>query len=163
MWKPISGYEGLYEVSLDGQVRSIGGRKGTSGKILRQQDQRGYQKVDLCKNGKKRTFQVHRLVAQEFLYNSQNKPYINHIDGKPYNNNIINLEWCDHQENMTHAWRTGLMNNRGELHGMHKLTKTEAGYIKEHRLMTVKQLSDMFKISEGAVYDIWAGRTWRSA
>lgn len=109
MWKPISGYETTYEVSDGGLVRSLGGRRGTHGKVLKGFNYKGYRKVDLCINSKKRTFQVHRLVAEAFIPNPDNLPKVNHIDGVKHNNAVSNLEWCTHTENMHHAWRTGLM------------------------------------------------------
>lgn len=162
LWRPVKGYEKLYEVSSMGDVRSLGGRRGSRAKMLRQHGLRGYMRVDLCTGGKRKSYLVHRLVAEAFIANPENKPFINHIDGIPYHNYIINLEWCDHQENMNHANAIGLINNKGERHGMHKLTQSEAMYIKEHTLMTARQLSDMFMVSEAAIYDIWARRTWRS-
>lgn len=63
----------------------------------------GYQKVDLSKDGKVKTLYVHRLVAKAYLKQPPNKRYVNHIDGKKDNNNVSNLEWCTHPENMVHA------------------------------------------------------------
>lgn len=64
---------------------------------------KGYLYVDLYKNGKRKRFYIHRLVAETFIPNPENKPYINHIDGNPKNNNVSNLEWCTPLENVEHA------------------------------------------------------------
>lgn len=64
---------------------------------------KGYLYVDLYKNGKRKRFYIHRLVAETFIPNPENKPYINHIDGNPKNNNVGNLEWCTPLENVEHA------------------------------------------------------------
>jgi hypothetical protein len=70
--------------------------------------------VDLCKNGKKKTFLVHRLVATAFIPNPDNKPYINHINGNKTDNRLENLEWCTQSENMKHSYRTGLQTKSGK-------------------------------------------------
>lgn len=67
-----------------------------------------YSRIKLYLNGKKVNFLVHRLVAEAFIPNPDNKPYINHIDGNIYNNHVSNLEWCTQAENVQHAVRTGL-------------------------------------------------------
>lgn len=114
-WLPIEGYEGLYEVSDKGRVRSMmrtvitnaGLERYVAGKLLSQKIEVGnYRRVSLSKNGKKKTFAVHRLVAMAFLPNR--KDTVNHKDGRPQNNNLENLEWCTAQENMRHAFATGI-------------------------------------------------------
>lgn len=116
IWKDIPGYEGLYQVSNLGRVKSLGryvkkryGLMWKKGKVLSAaKDNKGYLVVVLCDNTKRQTFKVHRLVAMVFLENRNNKPQINHIDGNKQNNSVFNLEWCTQPENMTHAWNTGL-------------------------------------------------------
>ena len=103
MWKPIKGYEGLYEVSDKGQVRNSKGQLKTLKK-----DKDGYYKVCLSKNSKKRPYFVHRLVAEAFIHNKDNKPVVNHIDGNKTNNRVANLEWVTRSENDKHAFRLGL-------------------------------------------------------
>ena len=73
---------------------------------------KGYLCVNLYKNSKVYKFQVHRLIALYFIPNPNNYPCVNHIDGVTLNNSITNLEWCTHQQNMQHAWDTGLSNHR---------------------------------------------------
>ena len=81
----------------------------------------GYLWVNLSKKGKSRQFRIHRLVAEAFILNSENKPCVNHIDGIKLNNNVSNLEWCTFGENLSHAFRTGLtkhnmVGKKGKLH-----------------------------------------------
>lgn len=114
IWKDIHGYEGLYQVSNRGNVRSIthyarnnqdGGARLTQGIMLRPYaTPNGYLQVTLS-NGKwhKKKRYVHRLVANAFLINSDNLSDVNHIDGNKRNNSVNNLEWCTHQRNAKHA------------------------------------------------------------
>ena len=91
IWKDIEGYEGLYQVSDKGRVKSLWFGKE---RILKPVSCRGYLQVDLCKNGLKKMCKIHRLVAMTFLPNPNNLPQINHIDEDKTNNNANNLEWC---------------------------------------------------------------------
>lgn len=114
IWKPIPEYENHYEVSSMGRVRSKDRllphpRNKTmvlpkKGKILKHElDKYGYPVVTLCKEGKTRTFKVHRLVALAFIPNPDNLPQIDHINARKYDNRPANLRWCTTQQNT--AWR----------------------------------------------------------
>ena len=96
IWKPVIGYENLYEVSNLGNVRVLSGKN--CGKLFKLQKQR-YATVCLTREGKEKRMCVHRLVANAFIPNPQNKPCIDHIDTNPYNNNVSNLRWVTHLEN----------------------------------------------------------------
>lgn len=106
MWKKIiiDNIETNYSVSENGIIRN-----DNTNKILSQRIQQGYCHVGLTINGKAKSCRVHRLVAQAFIPNPENKPYVNHIDGIRSNNNVENLEWCTPKENTQHAVKTGLM------------------------------------------------------
>ena len=94
VWKPVEGYEGLYEVSNLGRVRKIEYR------LLKSKSQNGgYQRIGLSKDGKQKQFLVHRLVAEAFIPNPGKLPIINHRDERPWNNRMENLEWCTHKHN----------------------------------------------------------------
>lgn len=116
IWKDIKGYEGLYQVSNLGNVKSLeryvnhfSGTRKVQEKILKPViDNTGYYVVSLWKNNKHSRAHIHRLVAESFIINNDNKPYINHIDGNKLNNNIGNLEWCTPKENNIHAYKIGL-------------------------------------------------------
>ena len=88
-----------YVVSDDGRIRRRGSDKDHSVR-----DRKGYPAVDLYKGGKRVTRGVHILVAEAFIPNPDNKPEVNHKDGNKYNNNVSNLEWVTHKENVRHAW-----------------------------------------------------------
>lgn len=110
-WRDIKGFEGVYQVSNMGRVRSldhITGGKHWRGKILSTAVTAGYPIVKLSKGSEKHPRRVHRLVAEAFLDNPENLPEVNHIDGNKNNNRMDNLEWCTSKENKIHAWVTGL-------------------------------------------------------
>lgn len=115
-WKPIAGYEGIYEVSIGGLVRSVK-RKVWNGHAFVQLEERllkpntlskGYLQVTLYNNRRRKCFQVHRLVASAFIENPDNLPQVNHINGNKKDNRVENLEWCDNSNNQLHAWKMGL-------------------------------------------------------
>jgi hypothetical protein len=109
IWKPIKDYEN-YEVSNLGRVKSLNYHRENREKILKPLKHRdGYLLVVLYKSGKRKHFQIHRLVAQAFILNPENKPCINHIDCNPSNNCVSNLEWCTPKENIQYAYKLGRM------------------------------------------------------
>ena len=114
IWKDVEGYEGLYQVSNLGNVKSLSFgarniRKSNVHKLLKLSPTNcGYYKVQLYKNGKAKMMYVHRLVATAFIPNPEEKPQINHIDGNKANNASFNLEWASCSENQRHAISTGL-------------------------------------------------------
>ena len=104
-WKPIPGYEGLYEVSNWGRIKSHLYCKSqkTSERILSPGNSRGYYYVELCKDGKRKKRSIHRLVAEAFIPNPSNLPEVNHKDENKENNYLGNLEWCDHSYNNSYG------------------------------------------------------------
>ena len=97
IWKDIEGYDGIYQVSNFGRVRSL---KWGKVKFLKPIDNKyGYLIVTLCKNSISKKYKVHRLVTQAFLPNPNNLPQVNHKDENPSNNIVSNLEWCDSKYN----------------------------------------------------------------
>lgn len=106
LWKTIIGFEGIYEVSSLGNVRGL--QRIVRGVVVPEKIMsprvcvKGYKSVGLNKNGVQYHKSVHRLVANAFIPNPDNKPCVNHIDGNPSNNKIENLEWATHRENRKH-------------------------------------------------------------
>lgn len=124
IWKDIKNYEGLYQVSNLGRIKSLtkfinNNPKNikigyyTKEKILKPfYNPKGYQLVRLYKNNKNYTKKIHRLVAEAFIPNYENKSQVNHIDGNKQNNKVENLEWCTNQENQKHSWEHNLHKRR---------------------------------------------------
>lgn len=112
LWKWIAGYEGLYMVSTHGRVKSMdryiqhphSGRTFMKGRILSPTtNNKGYKQIKLHKNGKYKSYLVHRLVAQAFIPNPNNYPIINHKDENPNNNHYTNLEYCTYRYNINYG------------------------------------------------------------
>lgn len=103
IWKNVKGYEGIYQVNQNGQIKSVARIKSNGARppkwceesiLVEQTDRGGYAKVLLSGIGKKKTMAVHRIVATAFIPNPNNYPCINHIDENKQNNSVSNLEWC---------------------------------------------------------------------
>lgn len=120
IWKDVVGYEGIYEVSDTGLIRTHKDKTTYSTRhntlrhwkqrILKDKTPNGRDaRLALWKDGKEKYFLVHRIVAEAFILKVEGKECINHKDGNPKNNHVSNLEWCDHEENNNHAFDNGLM------------------------------------------------------
>lgn len=108
IWRPVSGYNGVYWVSSQGRVKSV---KNGKEKVLSQRtDKDGYKEVTLSKDGHRKHHKVHRLVAYEFIPNDDLfKREVNHKDEDPSNNSVSNLEWCDRAYNNRYGRRNERM------------------------------------------------------
>jgi len=121
-WRPVVSFEGLYEISNKGNIRSVtrsvfhsGNGRGhlLIGKQLSARiNNYGYVSTRLNKSGKTFTRFIHRLLAEAFIPNPENKKCVNHKDGNKLNNALDNLEWLSHQENMIHAYKNGLIKRK---------------------------------------------------
>lgn len=110
IWKDIKGYEGLYQVSNLGRVKSLNYNHTKKEKILSLDHQKnGYLRVILQNKNKITRYRVHRLVAKTFISENDNSLQVNHIDGNKQNNCVTNLEWCTAKENTNHALNNGMV------------------------------------------------------
>lgn len=137
IWKDIKGYEGLYQVSNLGNVKSLDaiinceGAKGIKchlrkGRILKKAiNNKGYYYVNLSKNSKVKNIKIHKIVANTFINNSNNYNCVNHIDGNKLNNFVENLEWCSYSHNNKEAYRLNLKKPvwKGKINKEHPLSK----------------------------------------
>lgn len=150
IYKDIRGFEGKYQISNYGNVKSLHFCNGKKEKILKQTICRNYLEVCLSKNNKAKSYFVHRLVAQAFIPNPLNLPEVNHKDGNKHNNKQENLEWCTRLENMRHAKEHNLIKIvRGKDHYMyHKYGSLH------HNAKKIKQLdknNNLIRVWECAI------------
>ncbi|UGO48010.1 HNH endonuclease [Bacillus phage vB_BanS_MrDarsey] len=163
-WKDLKGYEGLYQVSDTGELRSLDRRelctrkdgqqffRSRKGKTLvLSKDDDGYLVTSISKDGNPKGIKIHRLVAEAFIPNPENKEQVNHIDGNKENNHVDNLEWSTNHENITHAVETKLRNDKGVNNNNAKLSLEDVKYIKEnyqprHKEFGAKALAEKFGV-----------------
>ena len=158
IFKDVKGYEGYYEVSNLGRVRSTS-YKGT--RILKPSLKSRYKIVVLCINQIKVHKLVHRLVAEAFIPNPNNYSIVNHIDGNRKNNKVSNLEWCTPLYNIQHAKSHNLL-NRYEDRPAAKLTKEKVLLIPEliNLGATTDDLKNLFNVSRRCIDNIFEGKNW---
>lgn len=156
-WKPFVGYE----VSNYGRVKTFKYQL----KILKPSLCNGYLRVVLFKDGKRNHFLVHRLVAEAFIPNPDNKPQINHIDGNKFNNYVGNLEWTTAHENTQHSYDTGLqIAPQGEGNYKAKLTTEQVEYVRNNPdNLSRKELAEKFGLEPSGISAIQLGKTYRNA
>ena len=151
VWKPVRNYEGLYEVSNMGRVKSLNYNKTGKERIMKlNKDKDGYLLVNLHKNAKMECCKVHRLVATAFLDNSNNLPEVNHKDENKLNNCVDNLEWCSRSYNMTYNGRAKKVGKK--LRGR---KQTE----EHNKKRAEKRKKPIFSINKESGLIIW----WKSA
>jgi hypothetical protein len=168
IWKPVLDYEELYRVSNLGRLYRLPhytriGRYYEEKMMNQYTNHKGYIQVYLCKDGKKFTTLIHRLIAQVFIPNPENKPQINHINGIKTDNRIENIEWCTNSENQLHAFRTGLKTfPTGELNSNTDLTEEEVNnIINEYNLgEKLPTLSKKYSINLSILRSIIYGTSW---
>jgi hypothetical protein len=172
-WLPCIGYEGSYEVSSEGRVRSVDRiilKKGYpcpyEGKILIQRlNQRGYPFVRFHSNNKGLERNPHRLVAEAFIPNPENKKYVNHINGIKTDCRAVNLEWNTNSENQKHAYKLGLQpSKKGENNSNTVLKDSDVTLIKlrYNSGLKISEVSKELNINMSILRQIIYGRTWRS-
>ena len=104
IWKPIKGYEGLYEASTWGRIKDV--KKNYVSKVDFSSDR--HKIIMLTRGFETNSYSIHRLIAETFIPNPENLPVVNHIDGIKCHNNVENLEWVSHKQNNEHALMLGL-------------------------------------------------------
>ena len=163
-WRDVVGYEGLYQVSNCGRVKSF---KKDKAKIIKSNPGiGGYLRVVLCKDFDKKNRFVHVLVAQAFIPNPEGKRQVNHIDGDKNNNRVSNLEWVTPAENIHHAFETGLRKIGCE-HFRAKLTAEQVREIRRDCVpgdpeLGFKSFSRKFNVTPKIIRDAFYGKSYQN-
>jgi hypothetical protein len=172
IWKPVVGYEGLYEVSSLGRVKSLQktifrekhGNWVQPERILKNSSQQnGYVAITIYKNGKAKRINIHRLVCVSFVQNPNNKPCVNHKNGVKSDNRLENLEWVTFSENTFHAFNKGFLKPlKGESNGSSKLLEKQVYEIREKlsKKHSVKSLMEEYSISRSHIQRIRNKKCW---
>ena len=162
IWKDVPGYEEYYEVSNFGAIR----RKAYIMKCIL--TKAGYPAITLCGGGNQINKTIHRLVAELFIDNPENKPQVNHIDGVKSNASASNLEWVTASENISHALKIGLKDKNwqdGEKNPQNKLTKEQVLDIRDKcKTMKISEVHRNFypDMSYNTSYGIKKKRLWKN-
>lgn len=157
-WKIVQGFEN-YLVSTLGNVKTINGRF----KKVVYDNKNSYGYVELWKNNKGKKFRIHRLVAETFIPNYDNKEQVNHIDGNKTNNCVDNLEWVTPKENVTHAINNNLIILKyGSNNVSAKLKEEDVKFIRENAKVniSVKELAKRYNVSTTNIYNILNNKKW---
>jgi len=172
IWKEIPEYNGFYQISNLGRVKSIS-RKMWNGfgyfysktKMLKPAiGSHGYYTVNLYNKSKQHcSYLIHRLIAKAFISNTQNKPYINHINNIRIDNRIKNLEWVTQKENINYALRDGYMDNHiGENNHTAKLTKNQVIEIRQNpHNYSQKKLAIIYNVRPPTISKIILKQRWK--
>lgn len=175
--KDVVGYEGLYSVSSKGYILSLITGNKMTGTGKKGKDS-WYLRVNLSRNNKVKTKYIHRLVAEAFIPNPNNKPCVNHKNGIKTDNVVENLEWCTHKENTVHGWENGLMENtrdnlkrnalkrnalRGEKNPLSKLTEKQVLKIRKEYGPgnSMYKLAKKYGVSKTKIRQIIIRQCWR--
>lgn len=161
-WKDIVGYESLYKISSKGVVKKFY-RNGKTRILVNQKDAHGYLVVKLHKFGITFQTSIHRLVALHFIPNPNKKHEVNHINGIKTDLSLQNLEWVTAQENIKHAFMTGLNKGpRGERQHCHKLTEQDVRDIRKlSSYLSHRKIAKIYNVAHVNIDKIIDGRNWK--
>ena len=162
IWKDVQGYEGLYQVSNFGRVKSLGrnikkpltkiGYVWQSERILKgRKDTKGYLRVVLYKDQTPKGFKVHRLVAVAFIPNPENKPEVDHINRDKIDNSVNNLRWVSHKENMNNSLTIAFLFSVAKAGKNHPRARAIRNIDTKEIFDTIEQASKRYSISHSAI------------
>lgn len=183
IFKPIEEFDGIYEISNLGNVKSleryvevVGVNRMRHKRLLNEKFLKhlptrcGYLRVGFPIDNKVKYISIHRLVAIAFIPNPENKPEVNHKDGDKTNNRVDNLEWVTSSENQLHSYKNGLQKPhsnggaKGELNSHSVLTEKDVIKIRElfsSGKFKQTELADLYEVKRSCIYSIVRFRTWK--
>ena len=170
VWRDITGFEELYQVSNRGRVKSLGreethkpGRGRVAKRYIRRASlsKTGYLQLNLCEGGKSYCRRIHKLVAKAFVDNPKGLPEVKHIDGDKTNNVAENLMWCSKQDSIN-AYRAEAKPKQGADNSCAALTWEEVSYIRSDCGLTQKELADMFGVAPPTIHGIIKYKTYKN-
>lgn len=158
-WKDIPDYDGIYQASDLGRIKSSMPHNGTNERILKQtQTRKGYLGCGLYKNKKRTSFQVHRIVAETYLANPFNLPEVNHKKGIKTDNRPCAIEWSSHDDNIIHAVEHSLI-QKGEKCHKAKITEKQVFEIRESTF-SAEYLANKYNVSKNTIWQVKRKETW---
>lgn len=172
-WKRIPGYS-LYEASDLGRLKTFNWKnKGVEAIMKPAMDGSGYLRTMLKRDGdgKIATIKVHRIIGQTFIPNPENKPEINHKNGIRTDNRLMNLEWCNHSENIKDSFTQGRSSNKGAKNPAATLTDEQVIEIRKNYVygrrsqhdpgQTKKQIAEQYGVKMSAIKQVILNKTWK--
>ena len=166
IWRDVVGYEGLYQVSNYGRLKSFYGKKG---KILAGKfDAQGYSHCALAKNKVAKMELLHRIIAQTFLPNPENNSVVHHKDHDKMNSCVWNLQWTTHSQNILYAFQSGIMKNPSGVDSHNsKLTAEQVRWIRENYIRNDKKFgapafAKYFGVTVGTIYNVVYRRAYKN-
>lgn len=170
IWSDIQGYEGHYQVSNLGRIKSLdrtvlrtnNSPQPRKGKILKLTNSvKGYFQTQLCRGGKRKTKVLHRIIAETFLIRVKDHNEINHKNGIKNDNRIENLEWSTRSKNMKHAFHIGLISNKGKNNANVKLTEKQVLEIRSlEGKYLLREIGKMYNVDLQTIHKIIKRKSW---
>lgn len=174
IWKDIPGFEGYYQASNLGNIKTLARlvvqsptrTAMRSERVLKQKvSHDGRMQISLSIDKVRSYYNVHRLIAFCFIGEQPSKLHeINHKDGNPQNNFYQNLEWVSKSYNIKHAWQIGLKNQDGEKNPSSKLTEKDVYEIRDltkHTKLKNKEIAEMYSVSDSLIYQVKTYKIWK--
>jgi hypothetical protein len=170
-WKDVEGYDGIYQVSNKGNIRSLkryiyhknGAKHIIEGQLLIPYiTKKGYRQIKLWKNNNGIGFKCSRLVAKAFIPNPLNLPEVNHLNASKVDNRVENLEWCTRSHNIKHSFIHGTRKCYGEHHSQSILTDSDVYYIREMKdQKSINEFAKMFRVHKATIWSILNNKNWK--
>lgn len=160
-WKIVKDTDSIYQISSLGRLKTNNWKNHGLEKVMKPaRDKKGYLRTVIKRNGKLGTVKLHRLVAETFIPNPENKPQVNHKNGIKDDNRVENLEWCTNSENHKHSFAIGTQSNKGENNPTNKLTDKMVLYMRSHPEIRTLCFASIYRLERSTIKRARYGKTW---